>query len=436
MSSKSVNAQINKYILVFAAIISLGVQLFVFSQQQIHEVATKILIVLLGVVSYLISIMSGRVRKRAEYKFAHRYTIVMIIITTFFVFYTKRLYGYTLYQAFASGAPYYYILFTPCIVQILIDEKRRKYMLNYLLKITLFFIAVRALAWFFYNYTSIPLFNNFATEYDGWVRNGRARLIGGSLFGLAFILLVSKVTDRGHIKSRRKRSIDTLLVIFMISYCAIVSATRYASAVMIVTFMVALFFTRHDTASKMGIFLLIVGCLAVLLMGGFAGSMLSSFTVEGTYGLSTLARLDGLEHFAKLFKTVGNNFGLGLALDGYTTENLFYRTSWLRYYLGDLGIVGAYFRFGIFVIPIFGWLFYEGIKVCIASQRMRSKNSGLLIALTCYIVLSCIGSNIYEPTTAFAVPFYVAIISHEKGRLKTQKLGVEVINNRYYCSCS
>lgn len=427
MRPKFLNALINRILLLTATVISLGIQLFVLSGEQVHEVVTKLVILILGVLAFIISMSSNKVRRGSEYKFAIRYSLFTVVITTLFILYTKNNYGYTFYQALVAGVPNYYIVFSVPIAQILSSNRDKKFITDFLLKIIIFFVLIRTLSWIIYNFSGSSLLRNFATEYDGWIRGGRIRLIGGSLFGIAYILLVDKAISnrsRGYIRINRYKTINmyTVLVLFMILYTVFVSATRYAAAAMIVTYVIALYFSRRDDYSKFAILGILLFSFVMLFLGGFASSFIRSFSTQGTLGASTLARVDGLTHFWKLFLSVGNGFGLGFVLDGNTTEDLFYRTSWLRYYLGDLGIIGSFFRFGIFIIPLYLWPFFKTIKVCVTSKKRRSNNTGLMIALTCYMILISLGSNLYEPNIAFAVPFYIAMISVEDGNNKNAKV--------------
>lgn len=189
---------------------------------------------------------------------------------------------------------------------------------------------------------------------------------------------------------------------------------------MLVTVFVTYYFTRRKTTSKLSLIFLGVVCLTFLLIGGVLPEFIGSFSVNSQYGEGTLARLMGMQHFWELFKTTGKNVGLGYVVNGLSTESLFVweERSWINFYISDLGIVGCFFRYGIFVIPIYGWLFVKMIRLAHGSIKVKSEYSALLIAMACNFVLSSLMSDQYDPSIAFSVPFYVAILSYTEPKIR------------------
>ena len=410
--------KLNKALIVIASIISLGVQLFVVSPQNVHENMTKLFILLLGLISYLLTLIS--VRKKREFRFAISYSYVMIVISTFFLVHTKVLYGYTWYQAFVTGCQYYYVVFAPGIVWVLKRSKNKDRMASRFCKIILFFVLVRALSWFFANFTDSGILANFANEYEDWIRSGKVRLIGGSLFGVVFVYYTYLASEgRSIFRSSEKKnkgffSSSFVAVLFLIAYEALVTASRITTAVMIVVFIMTIYLTRRKRDSRLGIIALVVTSVLLLVIAGAADSIIDSFRLTGTYGASTLARLDGFQHFWELYKTKGRYIGLGFVVDGYSAaaEALFYRTSWLRYYIGDLGIIGAFYRFGVFVFVILGWLYVRSYRATKTMLRKKEPYAGLMLTLTIYLILYSLITNPYDASVAFAMPFYLACISY------------------------
>lgn len=404
-------------------IIMMRGDLFFVSNENTHENMLHVIVLISAVgIMFIILGYNSRSLKKVEYRFAKCYSLVVMVIGVFFLLFTAHLYKYTLYQSLSLSARFMYLFVSIPIVYILEHEKGQRRFFNTVFVIVMLFLAVRFIAWLSYNYLPFNIFTNFAEEYTGWKRNGLRRLVGGQLFGLAFVLGVAKTVSKKNfdilkVEDTRK---GIFILTLIIAYCAIVTQSRYSSVVMLVTVFVTYYFTRRKTTSKLSLIFLGVVCLTFLLIGGVLPEFIGSFSVNSQYGEGTLARLMGMQHFWELFKTTGKNVGLGYVVNGLSTESLFVweERSWINFYISDLGIVGCFFRYGIFVIPIYGWLFVKMIRLAHGSIKVKSEYSALLIAMACNFVLSSLMSDQYDPSIAFSVPFYVAILSYTEPKIR------------------
>lgn len=405
-------------------IIMMRGDLFFVSNENTHKNTLNLIVLIIAVGILLITLSrSDKSLKKLEYRFAKHYTIVVMAIGTFFWLFTTYLYGYTLYQGFTLSVRFMYIFISIPTIYIFEHEKGNKHFLNTVFVIVLVFLAVRFIAWLSYNYLPFNIFTNFAEEYSGWNRNGLRRLVGGQLFGLAFVLAVARDISKKNLDILKVGTTwkTFLIVVCIVAYCAFVTQSRYASMVMLVTYFVTYYFTRRKTTSKLSLFLLAVVSLALLIIGGILPKVISSFSVNSQYGEGTLSRLMGMRHFWNLFKTTGMNIGLGYVVNGYGTESFFVWEArpWLNFYIDDLGIIGSFFRYGSFVILIYGWLFVKMIVLAYRSIKTKGEYSALLISMASYFILSSLLSDQYDPSTAFSVPFYVAILSYVEPKLKS-----------------
>lgn len=413
-----------KYLIIISTVMILGVFLFFIRPEQIKLNTIRVSIALMGMFSFFLVLNCKAFHYDEEFDFAKKYVGATLVIVIIFLFYTCYLYEYSLFSSFSLCVHYFYLLFSFGIIYVLKYEKREGDFWKRIICITMFFVVVRFIAWISFNYMDSSILINFVDEYSGWKRNGLHRLISGQTFPIVYILLVSRISNISH-KGWGVLKLNGIpvrfeyfVILFMIFYEIFVTQSRYASVVMIITFVWTLFLIRRKATSRLVISLIVLISIVCLITSGFLDSFFSSFTYSGSQWLSTLARYEGANHFWNLFKNTGHSVGLGFVANGYTTTKMFYRTSWLTYYIEDLGIAGAFFRFGVFIIPIYALLFLKAIKICIISKKNNDEKCGLILATTIYMILSCMGSNIYDAQTAFAVPFYVAIISYMDGRNK------------------
>lgn len=405
-------------------LLSLRIDLFFTSNENAHLNLLRYMIIFMGMISTIIALVfEKKIKNVCIYHFAIRYISITLIIVLFFIIYTKQLYGYSLYQTFSLATAYLYHPAAIGIIYILNHEKKPGTFLNTILKISFFFICIKFLAWLTYNFFPFHLFENFAIEYSNWTRNGLQRVNGGSLFGITYILanakaMMAKETVKPIIKTDRKYY---WIIIFLFIYNCIVIQSRYMGIVLLITSTITYYATRKKNISKLMMIALIGVGACLLLIIGILPDLYNSFSLSGKYGSSTLARIDGLQHFYELFKTMGKGIGLGFVANGYGTEYLFYRTSWLNYYISDLGIIGSFFRFGLCTFLLYAYLFIKMIRTTILCKRKQSYLYPIMLTTSIYAILTCLASELYDSSCAFAMPFYVAITSYISGKCKTDK---------------
>lgn len=405
-----------KIVLMVTSLFLMGALLFVvpIESQPMHGM--RILVAFGGVVCLLMVSATKHYKENLEYKFVKNYIVIVGVIIAFFTVYTFFLYDYPVKALLTLVSNYLYVCYSVPIIYTLLHERKER-LWRTMLYIVIFFVIVRFIAWYSYNIRGTNILHNFVFEYSDWIRDGVHRLPGGTLFGLGFILLVYNLLN-----SKKKNPITKcfvlLCIVVLIIYCLIVTQSRYNTMVMIVTLVWSVLLTRKKTVSKFIFCSVLLLSIVALSVGGFLSDLFNSFSINGMYGTSTLARLEGLEHFSKLFFSKGHGIGLGFVANGYGTEELFYRTPELNFYMEDLGIMEIVLRFGVFSIGIYGYLFVKAYKVCVESCNNKNNYLSLILPTTIYMILSGLLSSLFITQNAFMVPFYVAIISYVDGRNK------------------
>ncbi len=407
-----------RFIILTICILMMGGLLFFLpiEKQRTHTIRFFVMLLGMGLSVIVVSVKSSITQ--GEYSFAKKYVFIMIPIILFFVLYTCVLYDYSIITSAIIASNYFYIFYSWPIIYILVHEKR-EYLWNAIIIIVLFFTLVRSVGWYLYTYYNLDILHNFVFEYSDWVRGGIQRLTGGSLFGLAFLLLLYKANYNENAKNKMKMYSIYTLIIALILYTWFVTQSRYNTVVMVLVVASSIFITRKKQISKMAIFIMLAISVMAFIISGIMSSFVSTFSANGLYGSSTLARLDGLSHFGNLFVGKGHYIGLGFLANGYGTESLFVRTATVSYYLEDLGAFEVALRFGVFSIIIYGFLFVSAIKTCKDCLKVKSSEIALIFPVTAYMILTGILSNIFMAQNAFIVPFYIAIISYVDGHNKS-----------------
>ena len=61
------------------------------------------------------------------------------------------------------------------------------------------------------------------------------------------------------------------------------------------------------------------------------------------------------------------------------------------------------------------------IRTTILCKRKQSYLYPIMLTISIYAILTCLASELYDSSCAFAMPFYVAITSYISGRCKADK---------------
>lgn len=406
--------------MIFAAVFVLGEFIYIVFPSAMATNATIILFSIgaLGVLSaaLVIILQQKRIIPSEGSMLAKKYLAIYTLIMLFMMLYTVLNYGYTVRQAMTAITPYLYVYYSMPLIYIYGRDNTQLAIVNKIKSIVIFMLCIKTVCWFLYNFTGTVLFEKLIFRFgDGWVRDGLLRIDPGCLFGIAFSVVFSYSCI--YKKNFKYKVIAALMLCFVV----FISQFRYQIISIIVVAIVGLYASSNNRTARRN--KLLLGCIGVFLfvaLGG-ASTMFSSFSVAGENGSSTLARLNTMTHYWDLMRDQKAIFGLGLLNSDnpvcYTM--MAYVTLWGEqawYYLEDVGILGGFFRFGILAVPLYGLLFAYAIK---AYKMCRKKgNREFCVLLACvgsYLIFSNMVLNMFDGQRAFAVPFYLSIISYCHG---------------------
>lgn len=320
------------------------------------------------IIAILMSAMLNNKKIKCEVSLAKSYIGVASAIVLITAIRTSLLYGYSISEFFVCLTPYFYIFLAFPIIRIFCyDGSYIKY-LKTVSGLFLFLLFIKLIVWFLYNYRGIQLFPNLLFQFDIWSRNGLQRLNAGYLIGIVLVFCVIE----GFVL--RKNRFYQAMTVFILLFLMIVTRFRFQIAISIATIVIMAFFRGRKISTKIFVRLLIFIGIALFLSSDFFTGLITASSEGGSLWNSTSARLITIEHYRNL-QTQGNTWlGLGLLVGENNTANGMMSDTLNTYYLEDLGIIGGIFRFGIFSIALYGYLFFLAIKTCIKAHKYEEYN--------------------------------------------------------------
>lgn len=388
----------------------------------------RIVVVIIACVLFLLTGFAcksiGETRK--YYEWINGYIPGYLITVAVCSVYTFFRYSFSVQNLLHAITPFLFVILAYPLIYIFICDGG---IIPYIKRCVVYeciILLCKAIGWYLYNYTGGDLFTNLVLEFGVWVRDGIQRVEVGQLFGLAFVFVMFFA-----MKTKQKKWYG--VSIFMVISLAVISMFRFQMAAVALTAFVMLFFASEHAKRRFLLRSTLIICVVLFLFSSVFADIVDSAALDGTYGSSTLVRLENAKHYFRLLKENDSFLGLGLLIESNSnTYRLMYRNQWKPYYLDDIGILGGVVRFGIGTIFIYGVLFYKMIKTLIRSYYTRKDTDFvLLLGLTTYIVFSCIFLNVFDWQRAYAVPFYLGIYSYLDARMKFErgKISEEVNNN-------
>ena len=269
-------------------------------------------------------------------------------------------------------------------------------------------LGIKAVAWFFYNFTSTPVFINLVFEFDDWAREGLQRLEQGQLYGLALVMYTClAVQKKFNVKY-------TAITVGIVSFITFITQSRNGMAAAVGTVGVICYFGREKGAGKLRLRALLVVGVILILLSGIIPQLIESASLSGAYGGSTLIRIKNWNYFMDLIFRKRRIFGMGLldARNETASQILFYGSG-NRYYLEDLGILGGVVKFGILFVVVYIWLFVLIGKTCWKCYKNRDyRYFPLLIGMAAYIASCGLMQNIFDSQRSYGTAFFLATISY------------------------
>ena len=211
----------------------------------------------------------------------------------------------------------------------------------------------------------------------------------------------------------------------MIVFTVIVTQYRYLVITILIEFLIVYYLSSKDSKNRVLRVLLIAIVLAAFILFGGLDFIINSFSVQGEYGTSTMARVKTITHYWGEVTDKFRIFGLGfLSESDPITGKIGINVTRGTYWMSDIGILGGFFTFGILSIPLYFYLFYLAITTCKKAYRFNNRKKLIMsVGLSTYLIVLCIMMNIFDEQRSFNLPFYLAFFSFWNYRINKDGFG-------------
>ena len=378
-------------------------------------------IVLLGVILAIWSYTKKA--KNAElakcYNLLTRYMKIYLPIIVFMMIYSFIIHDYSIRMLFLTSLPYLYVFWAYPICYVLFKDGTSEKMLNTILLLVVGILIIKFIGWFLFQYGGIKVFEDLIFQYKDWARSETHRVDIGYLFAFAYTFALLGMF-------RKKVKIKYIaIVIGMIVFTVIVTQYRYLVITILIEFLIVYYLSSKDSKNRVLRVLLIAIVLAAFILFGGLDFIINSFSVQGEYGTSTMARVKTITHYWGEVTDKFRIFGLGfLSESDPITGKIGINVTRGTYWMSDIGILGGFFTFGILSIPLYFYLFYLAITTCKKAYRFNNRKKLIMsVGLSTYLIVLCIMMNIFDEQRSFNLPFYLAFFSFWNYRINKDGFG-------------
>lgn len=345
-------------------------------------------------------------------KFLNKYCLIYTFAIIVIFLYSLIAYKYKITDLISNAAAYLFVYMAYPIAYVFNKKGNMNNLMQKVSVLVIVMLAIKAYAWYLYNYKGVTISQSLIFEFGRWDRTGTGdqRINAGYLVGLSIVFLLCY---QGKSMKRIASLVSAFFIILFIIYI-----TAFRSQIIATFFTCIVIFYLLAGSNKRVLFrrLTIFGVLVVMVTSRSFYDFINSFMINGSYiGQSTLIRLNALKHYANLF--VDRFAFLGLGLIGKGSANayeLMIPSYGGVFWLEDLGIIGGFFRYGIFAFFLYGYIFYHAIKICLQLRNCKTQNRAIVFGITFYMILSCLAMNMFDGQRILDVPFYLAIIAYMK----------------------
>lgn len=234
-----------------------------------------------------------------------------------------------------------------------------------------------------------------------WIRNGILR-INPPCLSLIFIPIAFYLFDTE--RRRTKKLLWLISVGASILYTLILHQSRAVLIYQAITIILMLSFKKSKSRTQFYRVIATVVAVVIIVNTNYFNSLMDSFTVTGTYAVSTTSRIYAVRGFGRVFlKNIITGIGF------IPTEN---QTSMLGGFLADIGILGGVYCMGILGIIVYCLILFRGFYISVKIRDRYSVLSNLVFGMTSLVIGNGINIDCFYSVYAFAVPFYLAIIEY------------------------
>lgn len=273
--------------------------------------------------------------------------------------------------------------------------------LKMIFNIGMFLVEIRGTVWLLKNFIGITLLPGY---FNGTVRSigtfSLARISVTFIEGFLIVFALNQFFDN----SQKNKRYYLFSIIYLYFYAIFVTQTRTELLAFLGTTFLMLFikFIHSKQRALLIISMVIFITIISFIFRNNINEFIYSFSPQNTtMGISTQARLDGLQYLFEIWNSRQWN-GLGFLPDQF----LFYN---VRYYLSDYGIIVTLLEFGIVgflitLLPILLGVYYS------FKFNSRNKYINYVQGLTIYIIILSVTMNLYWYEFIGILPIYLALI--------------------------
>ena len=365
--------------------------------------------IVLAVITVMITPRDSTYKKIIQ--FLNRYMVPYSLFIGMMCLYSLIVYQYEIGDLYKIVLPYTFVYLAYPITYVFYRQDSMNKIMMKISFLVVGILVLKMITWYFYNFQGTIVFERLLFEYDKWFRNGLQRVNAGYLVGIVAVFLFAK----GNLGVKRIYYYG--IVAFIIFFLMYVSAYRFQVIVTCLACAVVYYF--YQGKNKMVFFRrgLLFFLLIALFISEPVQDLIASFAVsQSGIGYSTLVRVMNIQHYCKLMIDRVAVFGLGfIGKDNSASFALMSYNGGEIFWLEDVGILGGFFRFGLFSLFLYGYPFWQAITLCkTLSKKNRIDLRPIAFGITAYMIISCLVLNIFDGQRAFDVPFYMAILAYLK----------------------
>lgn len=401
-----------EWIIILCCILILGYTLLP-EKDYIGYYAARIIVAMLSIVSAVVTVAitprNSAFRKIIQ--FLNRYIVPYSLVISMMCLYSLIAYQYEMGDLYKIVLPYTFVYLAYPITYVFYRQDSMNKLMMKVSFLVVGILVLKMISWYFYNFQGIVVFERLLFEFDKWFRNGLQRVNAGYLVGIVAVFLFAKGN------SGVKRIYYYGFVAFIIFFLIYVSAYRFQVIVTCFACAVVYYFYQGKNKKVFSRRVLLFFLLIALFMSEPVQDLIASFAVsQSGIGYSTLVRVMNIQHYCKLMIDRVAVFGLGfIAKDNSVSYALMSYNGGEIFWLEDVGILGGFFRFGLFSLFLYGYPFWQAIALCKALRKNnRLDLRPIAFGTTAYMIISCLALNMFDGQRAFDVPFYMAILAYLK----------------------
>lgn len=401
-----------EWTIILCCILMLGYTLLP-EKDYIGYYAARIIVAMLSILSAVVTvaITPRNSASRRIIQFLDRYIVPYSFFISIVFLYSLIAYQYDIGDLIKIVLPYSFVYLAYPIAYVFYQQNSMSKLMMKVSFLVIGILVLKMISWYFYNYQGIVIFERLLFEYDKWFRNGLQRVNAGYLVGIVAVFLFV----RGN--SGDKRVYYFGIVAYIIFFLMYVSAYRFQVIVTCFTCAVVYYFYQGKNLKIFFRRVLLFFLLIALFISEPVQDLIASFAVsQSGIGYSTLVRVMNIQHYCELMVDRVAIFGLGfIAKDNSASFALMSYNGGEIFWLEDVGILGGFFRFGLFSLFLYGYPFWQASALC---KALRKKNRldlrPIAFGITAYMIISCFALNMFDGQRAFDVPFYMAILAYLK----------------------